>query len=218
MGLRPSSNDGLLGEQRIVSQRRSTEPVTAAAGLVSGKAGNRRLISGLSRLHTLHVGLLRGLRAVLVLAFAVLCMDVLWGVFSRYVIGEQSRFTEELAIYLLVWVSLLGAGVTYGDKGHLGVDYFVGKMDPTAQRIAAIAVELLVAFFSAFALLYGGWLLVEKTLEAGQLSPALGLPMGYVYLAVPLSGLLFLAFAVENLAELFTGQISRRKAPLARDV
>jgi TRAP-type C4-dicarboxylate transport system permease small subunit len=143
----------------------------------------------------------KALEWFLVLAFAALTLDVLWGVFSRYVLGAQSRWTEELAIYLLVWVSLLGASVTYGEKGHLGVDYFVGKMDPAAQRVAAVAVELLVLFFAGFALVYGGWALADR-LQAGQVAPALGIEVGYFYLAAPLSGLFFTSFCIENLIEM----------------
>ncbi len=161
--------------------------------------------------------LVRALEGVLVVGFAVLTLDVLWGVFSRYVVGEQSRWTEELAIYLLVWVSLLGASVTYADRGHLGVDYFVGKLDPAAQRVAAVVAELVVLAFSVLVLLWGGWALITETLAAGQVSPALDVPMGYVYLAVPLSGVFFLLFSVEHLVALLrqpasAGEPSRGEA------
>lgn len=144
----------------------------------------------------------RVLQSLLALGFAALTLDVLWGVFSRYVLGQQSRWTEELALYLLVWISLLGASVTYADGGHLGVDYIVGKLDEAAAHVARIVVELLVATFAGIVLVRGGWQLVVETLGAGQLSPALGVPMGYVYLAAPISGVLFLVFAIERLARL----------------
>jgi len=151
-------------------------------------------------------GLVRLLEVILIVSMIVLALDVLWGVFSRYVLGAQSRWTEELAIYLLIWVSLLGASVTYGEKGHLGVDYFVGKMDVAAQRVAAIAIEILVILFSAFALVGGGWVLVTRTLADGQVSPALNWPMGYVYLAAPITGCFFILFALESLVELLGGE------------
>jgi TRAP-type C4-dicarboxylate transport system permease small subunit len=110
-----------------------------------------------------------------------------------------------LAIYLLIWISLLGASLTYGERGHLGVDYFVHKLDPKAQLLAAVVVELVVLLFSLFGLTYGGWVLVSKTLEAGQISPTLGWPMGYVYLAAPVSGIFFTLFALEHLVELAKG-------------
>jgi TRAP-type C4-dicarboxylate transport system permease small subunit len=141
----------------------------------------------------------RGLEIALIGIFSALTLDVLWGVFSRHVMGRQSGFTEELAIYLLVWLSLLGAALTYAERGHLGVDYFVQKLDEEAQKVAAVVVELLVMAFVAIAFVYGGMVLVTETLASGQLSPALGIKVGYMYVAVPLSGVFFLMFSLEHL-------------------
>ncbi len=146
--------------------------------------------------------IVKTLEITLVLGMAVLVIDVLWGVFSRFALGEQTRWTEELAVYLLVWISLLGAALTFRENGHLGVDYFVGKLEVSARRMASIIVEGIVFAFSAFALVFGGWNLVEKTLASGQVLPALGLEMGYVYMVVPISGVLFCLFSVEHLAAL----------------
>jgi TRAP-type C4-dicarboxylate transport system permease small subunit len=162
--------------------------------------------------------LVKALELVLVFGFALLFLDVVWGVVSRYVLGHQSRWTEELAIYLLIWISLLGAAVTYEKKGHLGVDYFVGKMDRAAQRLAAVMVELFVAAFAGFALVYGGIELVGKTLASGQVSPALDWPMGYVYLAAPISGVFFLVFCIENLADLAGGRAPVEQTTVSTDV
>lgn len=147
-------------------------------------------------------GLVKALEITVIVLVAVLVLDVLWGVFSRYVLGAQSRWTEELATMLLIWVSLLGAAVAFAAKAHLGVDYFVSKFDPAAQKMIEGFVQVLVFAFSAFALIHGGTILVSETLAAGQLSPALGLKVGYMYLAVPISGLFICLFSVEQLVEL----------------
>lgn len=142
----------------------------------------------------------RALEVATTVLFAALVLDVLWGVISRYWPGVvPSDWTEELGIYLLVWVSLLGSALTYRDRGHLGVDYIVSKFDPAARKWSAIFVELCVMFFAGFALCYGGWQLVRETLSAGQLTPVLQWKAGYVYAVVPLSGVFFVAFAVEHL-------------------
>lgn len=150
--------------------------------------------------------LVKSLEIFLILAFAALTLDVLWGVFSRYVLGAQTRWTEELAIYLLIWISLLGASLTYEEQGHLGVDYFVGKLHPDAQKLGAIFVELVVLFFAGFGLLYGGWRLVSETLAAGQMTPALGWQKGYLYMAVPISGVFFIIFSIEHLILVLSGK------------
>ncbi len=142
------------------------------------------------------------LRWVTVLLFAALVCDVLWGVVSRYWPGIiPSDWTEELGIYLLAWISLLGSALTYRDRGHLGLDYFVSTFDPAAQRLSAIIIELCVLVFAVFALCYGGYRLVSDTLASGQLTPVLQWKTGYMYLSVPISGVFFVAFAIEHLLE-----------------
>lgn len=153
----------------------------------------------------IRVVMVKPLEWLLICGMAVLVVDVLWGVFSRYVLQAQSSFTEELAIYLLVWISLLGGALVFGEKGHLGVDYFVKKMDPAAQKIAAIVVEVVALIFSVYALLIGGWSLVSAAYESGDTSSGMGWPLAYVYAVVPLSGVFFTLFAIEHLLEIFSG-------------
>lgn len=143
------------------------------------------------------------LKYIAIVIMAVLVIDVLWGVFSRYAIGHQTKWTEELATILLMWISLLGGSLAYAQKGHLGVDFFVGKLDPAAQRLNEILVHLIVALFAVGAMVYGGWILFGRTLEAGQTLPALQIQAAYKYLAVPVSGFFMVLFALEHIAELW---------------
>ncbi len=145
----------------------------------------------------------RGLEVFTIALFATLVLDVLWGVISRYVPGiRPSDWTEELAVYLLVWVSLYGAALTYRGYGHLGVDYFVSKLDLSAQQVVAVIVEIAVLLFAGFALCYGGSRLVFETLASNQLTPVLQWKIGYLYSAVPLSGGFICAFCLEHLIKL----------------
>jgi len=153
-----------------------------------------------SALLHLWLGVVRLLEWFVIGLFAALVMVVLWGVVSRYLPGVRpSAWTEEVSIYLLVWLTLLGAALGVRTHVHLGVDYFVKKLDPSAQRVAMVLGELAVLGFAAFALVFGGWLLVGETLSTNQTTPVLGLPVGWFYAAVPLSGVFFCAFVVEHL-------------------
>ena len=60
--------------------------------------------------------------------FLVLVVDVLLGVFSRKILGDQIRWTEELARFLLVWISFLGGALAYIADKHLGVDLLVERL------------------------------------------------------------------------------------------
>ncbi|MEN6309590.1 MAG: TRAP transporter small permease [Anaerohalosphaeraceae bacterium] len=158
--------------------------------------------------------LLFGLRHILVkllewsaiIIMATLVFVVLWGVFTRYCLGNQDERTDELATTLIMWASMLGASVAYAEKGHLGVDYFVGKLDPAAQRINEIAVHLIVALFAAVVLIYGGYLLASRTFAAEQMLQALKIKAGYKYIVIPFSGCFMVLFAFEHILELLTGK------------
>lgn len=140
--------------------------------------------------------LVRILEYAVMVVMAALVIDVVWQVFTRYVIGRQSSWTEELATMLLMWGALLGAAVGFARRAHLGVDYLVNKLDPPSRRIVALYVHLATLLFGAV-MAWGGWKIVSGTLATHQVSPALGLQMGYVYLALPISGLFIVLFAAE---------------------
>ena len=147
------------------------------------------------------IGLCRLLEAVLILVVGVLVLDVLWGVFTRYALAEQAKWSEELARFLLVWVSLLGGAVAFGEKAHLGVDYFVGKLDPSAHKLITIIGQLIVLFFAISIFIIGGSRVVADALTMEQMTPALGWKMGHVYLALPTAGIFIILFTVEQLLE-----------------
>jgi TRAP-type C4-dicarboxylate transport system permease small subunit len=147
------------------------------------------------------------LSTTVILLFAALTLDVLWGVYTRYAReAGQARWSEELATTLLVWVSFLGAALVFGERGHLGLDYFVGKLDADAQQLADFIAYVLVSIFAGVVLVYGGWILVDRALDANQLLPALGWKKGYGYAVVPISGLFFVFYAIEGAARAMTNE------------
>jgi TRAP-type C4-dicarboxylate transport system permease small subunit len=162
----------------------------------------------------------RVLAVLLATAFALLVLVVLWGVVSRglgsarawadaslglslpFLPAGQSPWTEESARFLLVWLGFLGAALAFGRGGHLGVDYFMGKLAPEARRLAAALAWVSTLAFAGWVLLAGGVALASRTAEAGQLLPALGIAKEWVYLAVPVAGAFTLAFALMGLLTL----------------
>jgi TRAP-type C4-dicarboxylate transport system permease small subunit len=74
----------------------------------------------LGGLLALKAALVRLLEWIVIVVVAALVLDVLWGVFSRFVLRSPSRWTEEVATILLIWVSLLGAAVAFGRNEHWG--------------------------------------------------------------------------------------------------
>ena len=153
--------------------------------------------------------LIKILEVALISAMAVLVVDVLLGVGTRYIMGAQVSWTEELARVLLIWVSLLGGAVAYGEKAHLGVDYLVEKMEAPSKKAMMISVDIAVIGFAITVLLMGGWNLTFETFQLDQRMMALNIPKGYVYMAVPISGIFFVIFAIESMLETLSGKRSK---------
>ena len=146
-------------------------------------------------------GLDKFLEILLTAVMTILVLSVIWQVFTRYVIGRSSQWTEELATFLMIWVAMLGASVALYRGSHLGIDYFVGKFSVRKRLYIEIFVFLLIGLFSLFVMLIGGFKLVQNRLMSGQTSPALNLKIGYVYLAVPISGFFLVVYSVEIMIE-----------------
>lgn len=129
----------------------------------------------------------------------LLIADVVWQVITRFVLAQPSSFTEEIARFLLIWISLLGAAIAYRHSDHLGFDLLTKKVDQNKQQKIAGFNALLVMLFAAIVLITGGGNVVHIVYTMEQSSSVLGINMGYVYSVVPISGVLFLLFATENL-------------------
>jgi len=143
----------------------------------------------------------RLLETLVMTAMGVLVLDVLWQVFTRLVLKHPSTWTEELAQFLLVWVALLGGAVALNRGAHLGIDYFVGKLPYRARVATEVLVFLCVAVFAFFVMVVGGIDLVRSMLVLGEESPSLRLKIGYVFLAVPISGFFLTLYAIMGVVE-----------------
>ncbi|MEY8446406.1 TRAP transporter small permease [Enterococcus ratti] len=135
------------------------------------------------------------LGAALLLGMIVI---VLWQVFARTVLGTPNTITEELVRFGLVWFAMLSSAYVVGQKAHLAVTILSEKLSGKKSKALEIIVQCL---FLAFAIImgYGGWKAV--TLTMSQLSPSLSIPMGYVYLSVPVSGGLIIIYSLLNLID-----------------
>lgn len=147
----------------------------------------------------------RSLAVLVATLMAALVLDVLWQVFTRFILRDPSSWTEELARYLMIWVGLIGAAYAAGRRMHLSVDLLSGALTGNRAHTLRIFIESLVLVFALAALFAGGLRLVWVMLNLGQTSASLQLPLGYVYLAVPISGLLIAWYAILDLTDAIKG-------------
>lgn len=155
----------------------------------------------MNKLHQFREKMDRYLGYFLVVLMAVMVLDVVWGVVTRYLMGSPSSFTGELAGYLLIWVGLLGAALASGKRMHLSIDLLPDKLSPERRRILDMVIQAIIFLFALGILCIGGLRLVYITLTLGQQSPSLDIPLGVVYTVLPLSGLLIMFYAVAEIIQ-----------------
>lgn len=141
----------------------------------------------------------RVLEYLLVIIMSVLVIDVLWQILSRYIMRNPSSYTDELAGFLLIWLGLMGAAYVAGKKEHLAIDILLTKLTGKKKRVLEIVISVVVLLFSAIVLVVGGANLVYTRFLLEVTSSALQLNMGYVYMALPLSGILITYYTIDSM-------------------
>ena len=137
---------------------------------------------------------------------AAMVLDVTWQIFTRYATSSPSSWTEELARFLLIWIGLLGAAWAYRKRAHLGLSYLVEKQSAEAQQKLALFGYLASALFALLVMVYGGTKLVLLTLKLNQVSASLGVKIGYVYIIIPVSGMLITLYALDFIRSTLAGE------------
>ena len=155
----------------------------------------------------------KALEWLLVVIMGVSVINVLWQVFTRFVIRDPSTYTEELARFLLIWVALFGASYAVSKRLHLAIDYFTLKFTGRRKLFSGLFIDLCVFMFALFAMVVGGIRLVTLTFTLEQVSAALQVKLGYVYLVLPLSGFLIMFYTAIQMSEHIHQLLVKRVGP-----
>ena len=141
----------------------------------------------------------KSLAIIIAVLMAVLVIDVTWQVVSRFILSDPSSFTEEIALFLLLWIAMLGAAYAFRRGAHLGLDIVIEKLQGAKKVNAQRLADLVCLFFACAILVYGGLQLVLLNLELQQTSAALGIQIWKIYIVIPISGVLIAIFAIERM-------------------
>lgn len=108
-------------------------------------------------------------------------------VFFRYVLNSSLGWSEEAARYLFIWSAALGFSSCVEAKRLFSFDMLVSILGPTARRLCALLFAGAAAVL-LWVLIVDGSRLAAATLS--QHSPAIGVPIGAAYAALPVMGVL----------------------------
>ena len=137
-----------------------------------------------------------GVEWVCLILMAALSVDLMLGVFSRYVLASTFTWYDEIARACFVWVVFLGAAVGVKRGAHFRLHLLVDRFPPGLQRAAGVFGRLVVIAFS-IALIQQGWAFVE--LGRAQQTPVLGLSKAWIYSAMPVGGALMVLYSLAPL-------------------
>ncbi|MEK9741254.1 MAG: TRAP transporter small permease [Flavobacteriaceae bacterium] len=131
---------------------------------------------------------------LLIIILGIMVINVLWQVFTRFFTDSPSSFTDELARYLMIWLGILGAAYVAGRNEHVAIDVLVQKAPKKISALMKKITTLSVFCFALFGMVIGGGRLVYVTFKLGQYSPALQIPLAFVYAIIPISGILIVFY------------------------
>jgi len=128
-------------------------------------------------------------KAAVTTLLSAMTIVVFLQVFFRFVIKGSLPWSEELSRYLMVWAVFIGASMGAKVGAHIGVGAFVSLFPKEIRRAAIIFSGLLSVLFCLIILVLSVKVVISIKL-AGQISPAMEIPMYWAYLAVPVGMLL----------------------------
>ena len=139
----------------------------------------------------------RILGGFVVVIVTIMVITVLWQVFTRLVLRVPAVWTEESSTYMLMWCGIVGAAYAYGQKAHVGMEYFAHKLNARHRRILEVVIAVFVGYFAFQVMLLGGISFVRNAFINHQTSPTMGVPTGYLYLCLPISAFFIITYSIE---------------------
>lgn len=126
---------------------------------------------------------------VVVLLLAAMSTIVFANVSLRYLSNFSITWAEEVARYLMIWMTFLGAGLSLRIGGHVAITNLHDFLGIRLQRaLRALIGLLLICFFVAMM-----WIGYEYMTRMGrQLTPATRIPFSYIYAAMPIGFVLMI--------------------------
>lgn len=140
------------------------------------------------------LGIVEGLLDKLLVAlFLIMVAAIVWQVIARYFFAAPTIWSEELARFLVVWVTMLGSAYVLEHGGHVAVTIFVDIMPESWQRFFEWVRDTCTICIAGGLAYYGYGFAISG---ARRTSTGLGLQMSYAYAAIPIGAALIAFFLI----------------------
>ena len=153
----------------------------------------------MNTLHTIRKGINLVLSFASALIFAAMVIIGTYQIVTRFVFNSPSTVSEELLTYSFTWMALLATAYVFGKRDHMRMGFLADKFSDKAQKALSIAAEVLIMLLAGAVMVYGGVTIVQLTMT--QTTASLGIPMGVVYIILPVSGILIVFYSILNIVQ-----------------
>jgi len=130
---------------------------------------------------------------ICLILMVVLSIDLLLGVFSRYVLVRTFTWYDEIARGCFVWLTFLGAAVGVKRQAHFRLHIIVDRLTPRLRQATVVILPLVVIIFAGVLIQQG---LVFLEIGKFQQTPVMGLPKTWIYVAIPIGGALMILYSL----------------------
>lgn len=133
----------------------------------------------------------------IVWTLAIMTILIFIQVIMRYVFSNSLSWSEEMARYLFLWCSWIGASYAVKERSHFRVEMFANMIKGQSRKYYELLILIIWALFSLMMTWYGTELLLFIH-DSGQISSAMEIPMTIPYASVPAGcGLMFIRLLIE---------------------
>ena len=140
-----------------------------------------------------------------VLAFMIVI--IFWQVIARYVVGSSLSWSEELSRFLMIFLVLIGSSIALRDGKLIAVEVVQDALKGNAKKCLKIIAQLISIVFYVILIKYG----MEVANSFGnQVAPGTRISMYFIYLSLPIGGLLLLMNSITCILEEFIGGRSKK--------
>ena len=140
------------------------------------------------------------IKFICIALFAFMVLIGTYQILVRYIFNSPSTVSEELLTYSFTWMSLFAASYVFGKRDHMRMGFVADKLSPDKLKVLNIILEVIAIAFSSIVMVYGGISITKLSMT--QKTASLGIPMGYIYLVIPISGILIVIYSVLNIIDL----------------
>lgn len=141
----------------------------------------------------------KALAGICALLLAIMTILATYQVVTRYVFKNPSTMSEDLLSFSFVWVSLLGTALVFGQKDHMRLSIIPDKLKGVGGLTLLIFTELLIMVIAVIVFLVGGKDFVG--VGAIQVSPTLNITLDWIYVILPISGILIIVYNLLNIIQ-----------------